>query len=166
LCEMRELPLPAVKGTHRPPTVGRSTKLLLNQNMKTTIFLVLSAALIASCQMTSGPAVESGMVKVTIMYPNGDGKTFDMDYYEKSHMPMLAELFGDAMKQYTIDKGIAGRTPEEPIPYLAIGYMYFNSLPEYVEAFGPNAEKILGGTFPITRTFSLLFKSARWSGSN
>ncbi|GAA4274235.1 EthD family reductase [Aquimarina gracilis] len=84
------------------------------------------------------------MVKVTILYPNGDGKTFDMDYYTNTHMPMLANLFGDALKQLNIDKGIAGRTPDEPVPYLAIGYLYFDSLSAYQEAFAPNAEKIVG----------------------
>lgn len=82
-------------------------------------------------------------IKVTILYPNGEGMTFDMDYYSQKHMPLVAELMGDALIHYGIDKGIAGRTPEEPVPYLAIGYLYFNSLSDYSEAFGPNAEQIL-----------------------
>ena len=85
-----------------------------------------------------------GMVKITIMYPNGEGKTFDMDYYSSKHMPMLANLFGDALKRYEIDKGISGRTPEEPLPFLAIGYLFFESVSAYNAAFGPNAKKILG----------------------
>ncbi|MEM9144057.1 MAG: EthD family reductase, partial [Bacteroidota bacterium] len=88
--------------------------------------------------------IKKGAVKVTIMYPNGDGKTFDMDYYESKHMPMLIHLFGDSLKKIHIDKGIAGRSPEEPIPYLAIGYLYFDDLTSYQKAFAPNAQKILG----------------------
>ncbi len=87
---------------------------------------------------------EKGMTKIAIMYPNGEGKTFDMDYYSTKHMPMCASLFGDGLKHLEIDKGVAGRTPDEPIPYLAIGYFYFDSLKAYQDAFGPNAEKILG----------------------
>ncbi|NRB51677.1 MAG: EthD family reductase [Saprospiraceae bacterium] len=83
------------------------------------------------------------MIKVAILYPNGEDKTFDMDYYSTKHMPMVAGLFGDAMKAMAIDKGMAGRTPEEPLPYLAVGYFYFNQLSDYENAFGPNAEKIL-----------------------
>lgn len=80
---------------------------------------------------------------MTIMYPNEEGKTFDMEYYSKKHMPMVAQLFGDYLKGMSIDKGIAGRTPEESIPFLAIGTFYFNRLEDYGAAFGPNAQKIL-----------------------
>ena len=48
------------------------------------------------------------------------------------------------MIRYEIDQGISGRTAEDPIPYVAIGYMYFKNLSDYREGFAPNAEKILG----------------------
>ena len=84
------------------------------------------------------------MIKVTILYPNGDGKTFDMDYYTNKHMPMVASLLGDSLKLLEIDKGISGRTPDEQLPYLAIGYLYFDRLSAYQNSFGPHAEQIVG----------------------
>jgi len=117
--------------------------------MKTKIILLIlgATALFASCQqsITSDTSKsKKGMVKVTILYPNGDGKTFDMNYYSNKHMPMVSSLLGDSLKLSKIDKGIAGRTPDEPIPYLAIGYLYFDKLSAYQNSFGPNAEKIVG----------------------
>ena len=47
------------------------------------------------------------MVKVAIFYPNGEGKTFNMDYYSNKHMPMAANLFGESLKAWSIDKGVA-----------------------------------------------------------
>jgi uncharacterized protein (TIGR02118 family) len=91
---------------------------------------------------TENTQIKKGMIKVTILYPNGDGKKFDMDYYSNKHMPMVANLLGDSLKLFEIDKGIAGRTPDEPIPYLAIGYLYFDKLSAYQNSFRPNAEKI------------------------
>ena len=88
--------------------------------------------------------IKRGMIKVTILYPNGDGKKFDMDYYSTKHMPMVASLLGDSLKLFEIDKGIAGRTPNDPVPYLAIGYLYFDKLSAYQNSFRPNAEKIRG----------------------
>jgi uncharacterized protein (TIGR02118 family) len=85
---------------------------------------------------------KKGMIKVTILYPNGEGKKFDMDYYTHSHMPMVASLLGDSLKLFEIDKGIAGRTATDPIPYLAIGYLYFDRLSAYQNSFKPHAEKI------------------------
>ncbi len=117
--------------------------------MKIKIILVTlaSIALLTSCQQTTlndTSKIKKGMVKVTILYPNGDGKTFDMDYYANKHMPMLVNVLGDSLKLIKIDKGIAGRAPDEPIPYLAIGYLYFDTLSAYQNAFAPNAEKIVG----------------------
>lgn len=91
---------------------------------------------------TENTPIKKGLIKVTILYPNGDGKKFDIDYYSNKHMPMVASLLGDSLKLFEIDKGIAGRTPNEPIPYLAIGYLYFDKISAYQNSFGPNAEKI------------------------
>ena len=107
--------------------------------------LVVLIGLLFSFQqktLTENSQIKKGMIKVTILYPNGDGKKFDMDYYSNKHMPMVASLLGDSLKLYEIDKGIAGRTPDEPIPYLAIGYLYFDNLSAYQNSFRPNAEKI------------------------
>lgn len=85
-----------------------------------------------------------GMTKVTILYPNGEGKNFDMDYYANKHMPMISSLFGESLKLLEIDKGVSGRTPDDPIPYLAIGYLYFDNISDYQTSFGKNADRILG----------------------
>nr|WP_299068393.1 EthD family reductase [uncultured Allomuricauda sp.] len=87
--------------------------------------------------------VEKGMVKVAILYPNEEGETFDMEYYANKHMPLVADLFGNLLKHYAVDKGVSGRTPEDSAPYVAIGYLYFNKLSDYQNAFKVNGEKIL-----------------------
>ena len=116
--------------------------------MKTKIsILLITLAVIISCkqnQFADNSKVTKGMIKVTLLYENGEGKTFDMDYYANKHMPMVAELLGDSLQYYKIDKGISGRTAEEPIPYLAIGYLYFDQLSAYQNSFGLVAEKIIG----------------------
>jgi hypothetical protein len=32
---------------------------------------------------------------ITVLYPNVDDATFDMDYYKTTHMPMVAKEFAD-----------------------------------------------------------------------
>lgn len=129
--------------------------------MKIKIALgILGAILLLSSWQPNIPSetLESkkGMIKVTILYPNAEGKTFDMDYYSNKHMPMVAELLGDSLKLIAIDKGISGRTPDEPVPYLAIGYLYFDKLSAYHNSFGPNAEKIVGDIPNYTNTQPVL----------
>ena len=42
--------------------------------------------------------MKKGMIKLSVMYPNGEGKTFDMDYYCNKHIPMVAGLLGDVVR--------------------------------------------------------------------
>jgi len=108
--------------------------------------------LFTSCKTSEVSNIKKGMIKVTILYPSGEGKTFDMDYYSNKHMPMLSDLFGDSLKKIEIDKGVSGRTPDEPIPYLAIGYLYFDDLAAYRDSFGPHAATIRGDIPNYTNT--------------
>ncbi|MEL7268389.1 MAG: EthD family reductase [Bacteroidota bacterium] len=109
-------------------------------------FFVLSASISMAqeAQNSVSPRALPGWYKISISYPDGEGKHFDMDYYSKQHMPMVAALFGEKLKNYAIDKGVSGRTPDEPATYVAAGYFFFEKLSDYAEAFGPNAEKIRG----------------------
>lgn len=86
--------------------------------------------------------VKKGMIKVTILYPNGEGKTFDMDYYTKKHMPLMAVFFADGLKHLAIDKGIASGMPDTPLPFLCIGYLYFDKLSDYEKALELHKDEI------------------------
>ena len=94
-------------------------------------------------QMSYPSTPTVGMFKVAILYPNGDDKTFDMDYYEKKHMPMVAGFLGKNLKFYEIDKGIAGRTPNDKVPFLAIGYFYINDVAEYNKTIAQNRDAVI-----------------------
>jgi uncharacterized protein (TIGR02118 family) len=108
--------------------------------------VVITGLLLAFQKQTpaENSQVKKGMIKVTILYPAGEGKKFDMEYYATRHMPMVASLLGDSLKLYGIDKGISGRTPNDPIPYAAIGYLYFDRLSAYQNSLAPHREKIVG----------------------
>ncbi len=116
--------------------------------MKTKSILLLLGVFVfliswKETQFLKKSATETGNIKIMIMYPNEEGKNFDMEYYTAKHMPMVAQLFGEPLRAYTIDKGISGRTADDPTPFVAIGVFYFDQLSDYENAFGSNAEKIL-----------------------
>ncbi|NER17581.1 EthD family reductase [Spongiivirga citrea] len=114
--------------------------------MKTKIStLLVVIGFFLSCQQNTtqdNSKIKKGMIKVAIFYPNGEDKTFDMDYYANKHMPMAASLFGDSLKAMSIDKGLANGTPGMPIKYLAIGYFYFENMSSFENSMGPNSEKL------------------------
>ena len=108
--------------------------------------LILAITGLMSCksgQLKQAPMPEIGMFKVAILYPNGEGKTFDMDYYEKKHMPLVAGFLGRNLKFYEIDKGVAGRTPNDKVPFVAIGYFYCYDVNEYNKAIAQNRDAIV-----------------------
>src|SRR6187402_2722335 len=72
-------------------------------------------------EKNNSSVVEKGLVKVSVMYPFAEGKTFDMEYYETKHMPMVAGLLGSNLVKYTIEKGIASGAPNTPLPFMAVG---------------------------------------------
>ncbi|HEV8512730.1 MAG TPA: EthD family reductase [Cyclobacteriaceae bacterium] len=90
----------------------------------------------------SSAAIEKGLVKVSIMYPFAEGKTFDMAYYETKHMPMVAGFIGSNLVKYTIEKGTASGIPNTPLPFMAIGSFYVKDLAAYQAAIAPNRDAI------------------------
>jgi uncharacterized protein (TIGR02118 family) len=92
------------------------------------------------------------MVKVSVMYPNGEGHTFDMAYYLTKHIPMAKQKLGSALKNVTVEEGMAGATPGAPPTYLALGNLYFDTLEAFQAAFGPHAPAILGDVPNYTNT--------------
>jgi uncharacterized protein (TIGR02118 family) len=85
---------------------------------------------------------EKGLIKVSVMYPFAEGKTFNMEYYETKHMPMVANFLGSNLVKYTIEKGLASGIPNQTLPYMAIGTFYVKSLSDYQGAIGPNRDAI------------------------
>ena len=57
---------------------------------------------------------------------------------------MVAGFLGSNLKFYEIDKGIAGRMPDDKAPYLAIGYFYISDVAEYNKAIAQNRDAIIG----------------------
>ena len=88
--------------------------------------------------------MKKGMIKVSVLYPNGKGRKFDMDYYCDKHLPMVLAALGDAVKSGSVEKGIAGGAPDAPAVFITMAHLYFETIEDFQKSFGPNAEKIMG----------------------
>jgi uncharacterized protein (TIGR02118 family) len=83
------------------------------------------------------------MIKVSVLYPAGASTKFDMDYYCKSHMPMVQQKLGAACKSMAVEQGLGGGAPGSPPTYAAMGHLYFDSVAEFQAAFGPHVTSIM-----------------------
>lgn len=107
-----------------------------------SFFLLITCFVAFSQEKHSAAVVEKGLIKVSVMYPYAEGKTFNMEYYETKHMPMVAGYLGANLVKYTIEKGLASGIPNQPLPFMAIGTFYIKSLSDYQAAIAPNRDAI------------------------
>ena len=84
------------------------------------------------------------MVKVSVFYPNRSGSHFDMSYYCSNHIPMVQRLLGASLKNVAVEEGVAAAIPGSPPTYLAMSHLYFESIDAFVQAWGPQAQQIVG----------------------
>ena len=112
--------------------------------------LFITLGLMFGCQQKksdNSAKIYKGMIHTATLYPNGEGKTFDMDYYLNKHIPLLKSLVGDSVKFISIDKGLSDNSAESPVPYLAIGHMYFESMSAVQNSMTPAViEKLMADT--------------------
>ncbi len=101
---------------------------------------------------------DKGLIKISVMYPFSEGKTFDIEYYEAKHMPMVAGLLGANLVKYTIEKGVASGIPNQQ-PHMAIGTFYVKDLAEYQAATAPNRDAITADFANYTNATPVIFVS-------
>ena len=77
------------------------------------------------------------MIVVTILYPQTEDSTFDIDYYTATHMPMLADALGDACQGWgaaTVGDGT----------WAAFGWTSVESKEAWDSAMAEHGAKIMG----------------------
>jgi uncharacterized protein (TIGR02118 family) len=85
------------------------------------------------------------MIRITILYPAGDGKRFDHTYYVNKHMALVRDrLKNFGVTRTEVDRGVAGGAPGSAAPYVAIGHVYCNSLPDFQKGMNAHGKEILG----------------------
>ncbi len=83
------------------------------------------------------------MIKVSVMYPNGEGRTFDMAYYLDKHMPLVQQELGAALKGIAVDEGLASAVPGSRPFYLAIGHLLFESVEAFQSSFAAHGQTLV-----------------------
>lgn len=81
------------------------------------------------------------MVKISILYPNQKDSTFKMNYYLDHHMPMSIERLSAAkgFQGVSVERGVGGEAPGSAPAYIAMCHYLFDSVEDFLAAFGANA---------------------------
>jgi uncharacterized protein (TIGR02118 family) len=67
------------------------------------------------------------MIRLSVLYPDTEGATFDHDYYRDKHVPLAVKTWG--LDGAEIDKGVNG-------PYVAAVHFTFESTDALAAAMG------------------------------
>jgi uncharacterized protein (TIGR02118 family) len=109
--------------------------------MRNIVLIILLA--FTACKTSQPLSVTTGVYKVSVLYPAGEGKTFDMKYYEEKHMPMVASYLGANLLSYEIIKGVSGRTAADQAPFMAIGSFHVKDIDAYHKAIAEHINEIV-----------------------
>lgn len=77
------------------------------------------------------------MLAVTILYPRNDSSTFDMDYYTSTHMPLFADVLGDACQGWGAATIAAGQ-------WMAMGWAMVTDQASFDAAMGARGAEVMG----------------------
>jgi uncharacterized protein (TIGR02118 family) len=80
------------------------------------------------------------MIKVSVLYPNEVGKSFNMDCYLATHVPIRLL---PACKDIMIDHGLQGATTGTPAAYTVMAHPVFDSVDAFQAGFEPHAAEIM-----------------------
>ena len=81
------------------------------------------------------------MFRVSVMYPNGPGRKFDMKYYVGKHMVMVHRVLDPVgLVRTEVERGIGTGQPGALAPFVAIGHLYFKSMEDMQKMLPHNAE--------------------------
>lgn len=92
------------------------------------------------------------MTKVTILYPNAPNAKFDMKYYVTRHLPMVRDKCAPECHNIAAESGLAGFESGSPAPYIAVGYLTFDSEAAFRKAFAAHQAEILADVPNYTNT--------------
>lgn len=82
------------------------------------------------------------MIKVTFLYPNTEGSTFDFDYYCNTHATLSQERLAPALKGFAVDHGLSSIMPDSKPPFHAVGHLLFDSVEAFYGALMPHIEEL------------------------
>ena len=85
------------------------------------------------------------MIKVSVLFPNEQGKNFDFDYYFKTHMPLVDQrLEHESLVRTEEAKGISSAVPGSQAPFILTADLYFESVDAVHQAFTKHGHELMG----------------------
>jgi uncharacterized protein (TIGR02118 family) len=83
------------------------------------------------------------MIRMSVLYPWNEGARFDWTYYTGTHIPLVAQRLGSALKGGSVEQGVSGDAPGSPPAFIVIAHLDFESMAAFDAAFAPHEAEIM-----------------------
>lgn len=90
------------------------------------------------------------LIKLSVLFPYDQGKSFDMPYYYDKHIPLLKQLIGSRCLTMSVEQGIADAVPGTKAVYVVMNHFYFRTLSDFHSSFSPHASIIMSDIINFT----------------
>lgn len=78
------------------------------------------------------------MIKVSTVFPNKPGCSFDVDYWRNVHVPLAIKCLMPLAKSVRVDIGLSAAAPDQP-PFRDLTAFTCGSVKNFRDAFMPHA---------------------------
>lgn len=81
------------------------------------------------------------MYRISVLYPNQEGRRFDLEYYLKRHLPLVKSLLEPfRLRDVEVTQGLASGSPQ---PYLVVTHLVFDELEDFQRGMKENQAMIV-----------------------
>ncbi|GCL66106.1 EthD family reductase [Pseudaquabacterium pictum] len=90
------------------------------------------------------------MIRITVSYPNAEGKRFDQAYYQSTHRQLLmGRLAAHGLQRVEMDKALADGAGGQPA-VVACAHMIFTDLAGFQAGMAAHGREIMGDVAQYT----------------
>lgn len=90
------------------------------------------------------------MIRITVSYPNAEGKRFDHAYYQSTHRQLLmGRLAAHGLQRVEMDKALADGAGGQPA-VVACAHMVFDDLAGFKAGMAAHGREIMGDVAQYT----------------
>jgi uncharacterized protein (TIGR02118 family) len=93
------------------------------------------------------------MIRVLVLYPKGEGTTFDWDYYVNTHMPLVRKSLEGALVRDEVDKPVPDAAHHGAV------HMFFESVDSFGAAMGASGAEVMADVPNYTNVAPALYIS-------
>lgn len=100
------------------------------------------------------------MYRISVLYPNQEGRRFDLEYYMKRHVPLVKSLLEPfRLKDVEVTQGLASGSGSPP-PYHVVTHLVFDEIEDFQRGMKEN-QAMIAADIPVYTDITPVYQIGR-----